>query len=91
MKTVTINLFSFDELNQEAQKKAINDHAEFLLKVVETDGEEYNREEVVENILLNEYLFFEDGELAHTVQYTGRHPKAGKLEFHFHNKVIELN
>lgn len=88
MKTVTINLFSFEELDQEAQEKAINDHAEFLLDV---DEEEHTKEEVVENILLNEYLFFEDGELAHIVQYTGRHPKAGKLEFHFHNKVIELN
>ena len=49
MKTVTINLFSFEELDQEAQEKAINDHAEFLLEV---DEEEHTNEEVVENILL---------------------------------------
>lgn len=88
MKTVTINLYNFDELDQDAQEKAINKHAEFLMEV---DGEAGGREDIIDNILINEYLFFEDGELAPTVQYTGRHPKAGKAEFHFHNRVIELN
>lgn len=89
MKIVTINLFNFDELNQKAKEKAITDHAEFLLEV---DGEEKERtrEEVIENIIINEYWFFEDGELAHVTRYTGKHPEAGKEIFHFHGRIFEL-
>ena len=35
---------------------------------------------IVESIEANEYLFFEDGELAHTVKYVGG-PKDGKAYF----------
>lgn len=94
MKTATINLYSFNELNKDAQEKALIDHASFLssipIKVENENGElvdeymDYEREDVIENIEINEYLFFFDGELADCITYTGEHPKSGVTEFHFH-------
>lgn len=37
MKTISIKLYSFKELNAEAQEKAIEDHREFLLLVMSPD------------------------------------------------------
>ena len=87
MKTVSINLYKFEELNKEAQEKAIQEHADFLL---ETDREEFEREDIIDNIIVNEYYFFEDGELAYTIKYTNNHPQAGREELHFYNKIIEI-
>lgn len=44
----------------------------------EWDYYDGNDEPIIENIEINEYLFFENGELAHTVQYCGSHPLAGQ-------------
>ncbi len=87
MKTVTINLYSFDELTEQAQEKAIQDHAEFL---AQEEEEEFSRDDVIDNIIINNYLFFEDGELAHITEYTGKHPKSGTLEFHFHGRTFDI-
>lgn len=87
MKTVKINIYTFEELNKDAQEKAIQEHEEFLYMV---DGEEFEREEIIENILVNNYYFFEDGKLAHTTHYTGNHPDAGKEEFHFHGRTVTI-
>ena len=75
MKTVSINLFSFNELNEKAQEKAILEHSDFLGSVpVEVENEngemeeiyeDYSKEDVIDNILSNKYIFFEDGTLAH--------------------------
>ena len=86
MKRVIISLYSFKELKEQAQQKAIEDHTEFL-------GAEYEgitKEEIIDNILINEYFFFEDGELAHITHYTGQHEKAGKTEFHFHGRTFDI-
>lgn len=96
MKTIEINLYSFAELNKEAQEKAIAQHAMFLeSQPVECENEagqmideylEYSTKEVIESIEANEYLFFSDGVLAHCTTYTGKHPRSGQTEFHFHGK-----
>ena len=97
--TVEIELFYFHELNKEAQIKAIEDHRQFLLDTI--DSNDYETEEdldmqyayytnedepIIESIVLNEYLFYESGELAHTVHYCGSHPRAGVTEFLLNGK-----
>jgi len=42
---------------------------------------------VEESININEYLFFESGDMAHVVHFTGKHEKAGKIEFYFQGKT----
>lgn len=104
---ISIKLYSFSELSEKAKEKAIADHREFELSVMQPDdfisGEaeydtpaelqktyeaEYdyylmNDEPIIENIETNEYLFFENGELAHTVHYCGGHLLAGETHFIF--------
>ena len=42
-----------------------------------------NDEPIIEIIEANDYLFFENGELAHTVTYCGEHPLSGETHFIF--------
>jgi len=42
-----------------------------------------NDEPIIEAIEANDYLFFENGELAHTVRYCGAHPLSGEIHFIF--------
>lgn len=93
MKQVTITLYSFSELSKEAQAKAILLHAEFMESTRHEweESDEFTADYVQENIEMNEYLFFEDGELSHCTTYTGNHPKSGKTEFHFHGHTFELS
>lgn len=87
MLTISINLYSFGELSKESQTRAISEHADFLRSI---EGKDYADEDVVAVIEVNEYLFFNDGEMAHCTVYTGQHPKSGITEFKFHGEVIEL-
>ena len=95
MKTFNniINLFEFSELSEEAQTKAIYSHYNFLnSQGIECENEagqlvkeEYKPtpNEVIENIEVNEYLFYKSGVLAHTVKYVIGYDgeKAGKTFF----------
>ena len=107
---ITINLYLFEELSPKAQARAIEDHRQFELEVMEpydfisgdpeydTDeslNEAYrcqreyylnNDEPIIENILMNEYLFYESGELATTVTYCGKHKLSGETHFLFNNR-----
>jgi hypothetical protein len=103
MKTIKaeINLYSYEELKEEAKEKAFNEHKEFLDNL----GEEYENEkgelikeyrehefeEVEESLRINEYLFFENGEMAHIIHFTGKHKKAGTTEFYFNGKTYVLD
>lgn len=89
MKFATIDLYSFNELDQKSKDKAIIEHGNFMeMNRQEWEQEdEFTPEYVEENIVLNEYLFFQDGTLAHSVQYTGNHPEAGKLELKLHGST----
>ena len=42
-----------------------------------------NDDPIIENIEANDYLFFANGELAHTITYCGDHPLAGETHFFF--------
>lgn len=61
------------------------DTPEELQRTYEAQYDYYlmNDEPIIENIEANEYLFFEDGELAHTVHYCGGHPLSGETHFMF--------
>jgi len=87
MKNVTINLYSFAELNEKAKQKAINEHYDFLCSV---DNYEPTDTEVIENIEMNDYVFYFDGELASCVTYCGKHEKAGTTEFTVHGETFNL-
>jgi len=63
MKTITINLYSFDELSASARDKALADHAAFLYAESEA-GEDYPTEaEAEDSITINEYLFLRTARL----------------------------
>ena len=97
MKTVSINLYSFSELNDHAKNRAIDEHRDFMQSLpdqyVDEHGElvfeyaDYTIPEVIQNIEANEYLFFADGTLADTVQYVGKHPKVGISELTFYGEI----
>lgn len=86
-RTIRIKLYQINELTTAAKNKAIAEHREFMR---ELDGRYSSTKEVLENIEINEYYFFEDGELAHCTTYTGGHEKSGTTEFHFHGKNYNI-
>ena len=93
MKTIKaeIKLYSYDELNESGKIKAFNEHKDFMDSLEEEyeneKGEmdkefmEHDKESVEDSINANEYLFFENGEMADCVTYTGKHEKAGTTDF----------
>lgn len=97
MKTVSINLYSFSELNDNAKNRAIDEHRDFMQSFPDQCENEfgelvfeyadYTVAEVIENIELNEYLYFANGILADTVQYVGDHPKVGTSELNFFGEI----
>ena len=90
MKTIEINIYSFNELSEKAKETAILEHGQFLdsqpIDYEEEDGElkieyiEHSENEIIESIEMNEYLFFNNGELVESVTYCGNHPKKGITE-----------
>lgn len=89
MVTVSINLYSFNELDKAAKEKAIFEHQVFLNEI-DAKGRTFSRREAIEAIEINEYLFFSDGELASITHYTGGHDKSGITEFKFHGQVHNI-
>ena len=100
MKTVKVNLYSFNELSDKAREKAILEHQDFL----DSQPEEYENEagelvseyiehteqETIESIEMNDYTFFADGELANCTTFTGKHPRAGETEVKIHGETYKI-
>lgn len=100
MKTIKINLYTFAELSEEARKEAINDAIIFL----DSEPEEYEdengemkseyidhtEEDAEDFINANEYLFFKNGEQAHTITYCGNHPRKGESELKLFGETIKF-
>jgi len=90
MKKVTISLYSFNELGEQSKEKAISQHTNFLNSVEDfEEGEysyDYRREDVISHIELNEYLFFQDGELAPCIIS----PSGLVTTFNFHGESVEI-
>jgi hypothetical protein len=85
---ITIKLYSFSELSEKAKKEAIEAHRDFETNIAEDAQYNYclSDESIIEHIEANKYLFFENGELAHTITYCGKHPLAGETHFIFQGK-----
>ena len=104
MKKVEINLYSVNELNEDARVMAIEQHKEFLLSIYsDEDFDEslnmtfydyfagLNDEYIIEEIEANDYLYFFNGTLANTTYYFGKHEKAGTNELKLFNEVYIIN
>ena len=103
MKTIKaeINLYSYEELKEEAKEKAFNEHKDFLDSLKEEyENEEgiliseyidHDKEEVEDSLIINDYLFFENGQMANITHFTGKHKKAGTTEFYFNGKTYVLD
>jgi hypothetical protein len=100
MYNVNLKLYSFNELSDEAKRFAIERHRDFLLNTTSEDDFEYpedcasciediekNDEYVIDNIVVNDYIYYTDGEMARCITYTGKHPKAGTTEFTLHGEM----
>ena len=93
MKTINLNitLFNYNQLNNNAKIKAYNEHEDFLISIDELKDVSSNIKEYIENsIIINEYLFFEDGTLADCTTYAGNHQFSGQTEFKFMGKSYFL-
>ena len=65
-----------------------HDTPEELSKACEAECDYYSFEDdpIIESIEANEYLFFESGDLASTIHYSGHHPLAGEAHLVFHGE-----
>ncbi len=88
---IPIKLYQLAELESEAKEIAVAEHREFLVSVYSDDmydesfemtqwkyEKALTEDEVIESIDINDYLFYADGDMAHTVQFTGKHPRSGE-------------
>jgi len=91
-----VELYEYDELNEESREKAFNEHFDFLIGFADSESAfkgmslKNERDYVEDSLRINEYLFFNDGELASCVTYTDGHEKTGITEFTFKGKVYEV-
>lgn len=77
MKELTVKVYELNELSEKAREKAIYEHYSFLksttYKNETTEDIEYRENltinDTIENILLNEYMFFENGDLIPAKEY----------------------
>ena len=103
-ETVVINLYRLDGLEEEAKRKAIEEHMGFLIDVYSDDDydESFNmtrakyaksltRRDVIESIEINDYMYFFNGEMANTIQYCGKHPRSGEHELTLNGESYLLN
>lgn len=81
----------FDELADDMETQFLKSILENYHKTLASEYDYRTGEEAIkEAIEANEYLFLENGELAHCTFYTGRHPKAGKEEFHLNGMTFDI-
>lgn len=91
MKKVQINLYSVNELNEDARAMAIEQYKEFLLSIYSDYENGLDNEYIMEEIEANDYLYFFNGELANATYYCDKHEKAGTNELKLFNEVYIIN
>lgn len=101
MKKISINLYSFAELSEQAKQRAIQEHLEFLDNMPEqyedetgelvTEYLEHSIHEAIESIEMNEYIFYFNGEMVNSTTYVGGHPLAGITEVIIHGEKFSFN
>ena len=84
--------FTLDELSPSDYADMAKDSGKPANALYELDYEYYlmNDEPIIENIEANEYLYFEDGEMAHVVHYCGGHPLAGQTHFSLYGTDYDI-
>ena len=89
---IEIELFDYNDLEDKAKQKAKDEHFNFLCEICEDKEatEESIYDSVEESIEINEYLFFEDGNMANTTKFTGEHEKTGQREFYLYGKTYNI-
>lgn len=113
---IPVNLYTLDELSEEAREHAIEEHRHFLLETMtpndfisgdpeydtpaaldseyecEYDYYLMNDEPIIESIEINEYMFYESGEIAPVCTYCKGHPthsgETWLMNYHGHNYRI---
>lgn len=63
MKTININIYNFDELNDKAKNRAVDDHRNFLLSIMRPNDfisgdPEYDTPEELEKTYQSEYEYY---------------------------------
>ena len=99
---IKLQLFRYDELNDDAKVKAFDDHEHFLRmypaqsedndgNMIDDDMDTWTHEEikgyVEECIRINEYFYFKDGTMANCTTYTGDHHKSGITELKYNGEI----
>lgn len=98
MKTVNveIELLEFDELGSKPREYAIREHRAFLILIGDYLFDEdfvIEEEEIdylVNDIKLNEYSFYANGDIADVKHYCGKHEKAGTSELKLNGKIYQI-
>ena len=96
-----VNLYTIDDLKGEGRETAIREQIIFLdttpVSVENENGEledkyfEHTKEEAIENMRANEYLYFADGEIADITHYCGKHDLSGYSVFTFQDQKVFIN
>lgn len=90
MKTVNLNLYSFEELSEKAKERAISEGRDFLYWVSECCDDYKDDRDVIDFLLTNDYVYFENGKLVPATTFVGKHPRAGETEVNIHGQKIVL-
>lgn len=53
-------------------------------------AKQLTKKDVIENIIANDYIYFQDGSMAQTISYVGAHPRAGESIFTFKGSEYNL-
>jgi len=98
-----ITLYKYEELSPSAQKSVFRKHKEFLVNTYSDDmfDKSYNmtrkkyiksltKEEIIENIKINEYLFFKNGKMANVTHFTGKHERSGETIVEYEGEEYSL-
>lgn len=50
----------------------------------------FNDEPILEYIEANDYIFYYNGDLCHTVTFCGQHPRAGEMDITIHGETFTI-
>ena len=85
---VEVVLYTIDELKEEARYTALKEHRDVLLSMFDVKDYDWDMDYdtykegltdfyVIEMIEANEYLYYANGVMARTKEYTGKHERTG--------------
>ena len=101
MKTVTINLYELEELDEKAYNFALEEilmytNEQFGADDEDEDDEYYeytiekDKQVLVDFIKANCMLFYKDGSEAALTNYTGKHEKSGTIELELGGEIYNI-